>query len=940
MQVNAHIERLHRKSAPSDKSFREIEEQLLGLDPQTIATTRWRGESLSKLDAGVIQEARELLGHIGHFEDLFLRRHSSPWLTTALGDGDSPNEALDTARAIAHECLPSLMRAMVLVGGACALSLSATLTHVTDTLAVAETLAAALSPLSEKVLAENVDSLLRDFAPASRGKWAGLWAICTNSAFRKARARARLVYKEPRVSMRRLYSDLTRFRESVVQWRLQSGLDSPPTADLTKLRNAALRLHSELARFAALIPLERTTQLTLTDLMRLFESLAADAETPLRLSALRQMEGQLSNVGLDHFVAELKERKSPSFSWEGMLNHAWFSSCREAVLAKSPELAAFHGRHHDHVVADLRSSDRKRRNLAAQRVRRAHAERAIATMNRCPEQEAFIRRECQKRSRLKPLRQLVTQAPDVLLALTPCWMASPLSVSQLIPGDRQYFDVCIFDEASQVLPQDAVTAIVRARQIVVAGDRHQLPPTPFFADGGGEDDANEEEHSTSGFESLLDVVSSVAHDRMLKWHYRSADERLIAFSNKHIYDGQLVTFPGVGGESVISHVLVKRETSDVGVDSDAAEVERVVDLILEHATTRAHESLGVIAMGLTHARRIEALLKKRRKDRSDLESFWSAHERKPFFVKNLERVQGDERDAIILSVGYGRQRAGRLLHNFGPLNQEGGERRFNVAVTRACRRMTIVSTFGHYDMDPDRASGRGVELLRLYLEYAASGGHELKEARDGFVPLNAFELDIFDALSARKISLLPQWGASGYRIDMVAQHPERPGRFVLAIECDGASYHSSPTARDRDRLRQEHLESLGWRFLRIWSTDWFTRRDSEIERAVEAYQSAVAAASLPAAGQPHGTENDSKGRTESSAVHPGRGPKPHLPKPTSIRDYSDEQLDRLVLWVRSDQLLRSDEELTDDVMKELPFARRGALIDDAIRRALGRTRPG
>ncbi|NES18661.1 MAG: hypothetical protein F6K41_06950 [Symploca sp. SIO3E6] len=208
-------------------------------------------------------------------------------------------------------------------------------------------------------------------------------------------------------------------------------------------------------------------------------------------------------------------------------------------------------------------------------------------------------------------------------------------------------------------------------------------------------------------------------------------------------------------------------------------------------------------------------------------------------MKNIERVQGDERDAIILSVGYGKDCSGKLPYRFGPLLTEGGERRLNVSITRARRRMTLVSSFDHHDMNPDRSRARGVELLRLYLQYAASQGKILGDTGYSGIPLNPFEADIYDRLTAKGIPLLPQWGVSRYRIDLVAQHPQKPGCFVLAIECDGASYHSSPTARDRDRLRQQQLEALGWRFHRIWSVDWFMRREEEIKRAVTAFQAAL-----------------------------------------------------------------------------------------------------
>ena len=228
-------------------------------------------------------------------------------------------------------------------------------------------------------------------------------------------------------------------------------------------------------------------------------------------------------------------------------------------------------------------------------------------------------------------------------------------------------------------------------------------------------------------------------------------------------------------------------------------------------------------MGIAHARRVEAAVDQAVQDRPELADFFDPKRAKRFFVKNLERVQGDERDAIVLTVGYGKDESGRLPYRFGPLLSDGGERRLNVAITRARRRMTVVSSFSHLDMDPSRSKARGVELLRAYLEYAASGGSRLARVGGTAVPLNDFEQSVHDALVKRGIELIPQWGASQYRIDLVAKHPRRPGEFVLAIECDGATNHSGGTARERDRLRQQHLEALGWRFHRIWSTDWLPR---------------------------------------------------------------------------------------------------------------------
>jgi len=327
-------------------------------------------------------------------------------------------------------------------------------------------------------------------------------------------------------------------------------------------------------------------------------------------------------------------------------------------------------------------------------------------------------------------------------------------------------------------------------------------------------------------------------------------------------------------------------------------------------------------------------------DHAELTTFFDSSRSERFFVKNLERVQGDERDAIIISVGYGKDRAGNLPLRFGPLIPEGGRRRLNVAITRARRKLTTVSSFSHLDIDPTRVRpGCGVELLRNYLQYASSNGRRLGDAEVTGEPLNAFEAEVFDCLSAKGLKLIPQMGASQFRIDMVAEHPEKPGRYVLAIECDGASYHSSYTARDRDRLRQQQLENLGWRFHRIWSTDWFMRKEEEVQRAIRAFQEAVHfAGNLDrgvAANNPSG--NGNRGNHTSGA--PKRGPRPSIPIRTTIADYSQTELAQLVRWIASDGQLRTDEQIVDEMVAALGFSRRGKRIETAIHRAIVCWRP-
>lgn len=622
---------------------------------------------------------------------------------------------------------------------------------------------------------------------------------------------------------------------------------------------------------------------------------------------------------------------------------------RQVAIA-DPRIGAFDGALHHQNVDDFRRLDTRHIAGTAARVKRACAERLTRARDEFRDQSLLVEAQAARQRGHKPIRELFADAPEVLTALKPCWAMSPLLVSQLLPGDVPYFDVVVFDEASQVLPADAVPALLRARRAVVAGDDRQLPPTSFFTAALTEDDEETEQADlafTSGFESILDTLAPLLRMRMLIWHYRSHDERLIAFSNLHLYDRALTTFPGISGDECLEHVLVTQPPGVGGQeDSSSAEVQVVVERVLEHARTRPNESLGVISMGIKHANRISEALRRARTADPRFEAFFDETLEEAFFVKNLERVQGDERDAIILSVGYGKTADGRLLYRFGPLLQQGGQRRLNVAITRAKQRMTLVSSFAHTDMDPDRSPAEGIRLLAGYLEYAASRGRSLGPATLATPKLNPFEISVRDALTAAEIPLVPQYGASGYRIDFAARHPTKPGRMVLAIECDGASYHAAPTARDRDRLRQDQLEVLGWSFHRIWSTEWFRNQEAEVTTAVDAYRQAVAAADELDAAPPadrvlvHRTTDEAGTSPGAStlATVPVRGPKPPVPPGLPIDQYTQRELVAIVRWIESDTLLRTEDQVLAEVMRVLGFQRRGSRIVAAIQQAIAQAR--
>ncbi len=948
--LKKHVERMHARRSPAGMSVYALQGRLLRIPEGAHSSVRWRGESLDRLDATRADAVELLLTEAGGFKGLFLWDDPSPWARAKLLDGRQVQGAVDCASGLARVGWPGFEKALSALSTASGLRTPGTLREAEDLVKLVEGVTGTLSQYREDIFEQDLEFLEGAMTPAAHGPLIAVWSWFVKSEYRRARRKLRQLRRERNARGPRLLVEARTAAGQLRRWRaLRTGESSPRgTQELQNARVALNSLFTEIDKLAFYLGRDDLRGLQLDALGGLVRGLAQDAVTPYRLPRVWAIERELKNHGVEALVADLRTRKPDAELWLGAFEHAWLSSCLDRARWEDPELAGFNGSTHQQFVEEFCRLDRELLKLAAARVRRSHGERVIDTMNKHRDQAALVEREAAKKTRHLPLRRLFVEAPDVLAVVRPCWMASPLSVSQLIPSDRVYFDVVLFDEASQVLPEDAVCSILRARQSVVAGDQRQLPPTTFFV--AGEDDLEGvdevEVPPTAGFESVLDLMTGFLQPPWtLEWHYRSSDESLIAFSNRHIYRGSLITFPGPGGPPVVTHEMVPINAAQDGQEESAPlEVRRVAELVIQHASQRPDETLGVIALGIKHARRVEAAIEDAIKNRADLDEFFDQAKEERFFVKNLERVQGDERDAVILTIGAGKDRAGRVdYRQFGPLNGEGGERRLNVAVTRARRRMTLVSSFNHHDVDAERAK-HGVRLLRLYLEYAASNGRHLSEDGETSIPLNPFELDVFDALSREGLDLAPQWGVSGYRIDMVAKHPKRPGQFVLAIECDGASYHSMPTVRDRDRLRQQHLERLGWRFLRIWSTDWFMRRDEEIARVRNAYDAALNAADRGSDGRATGVRgrNQSEDRgirgSGNDARAPRRGPQPTVPRRTKIEEFKPRELDRLVAWIKSDGRLRTDEEIVEEMLELLGFERRGKNIEAGIRDAINRMR--
>ena len=541
----------------------------------------------------------------------------------------------------------------------------------------------------------------------------------------------------------------------------------------------------------------------------------------------------------------------------------------------------------------------------------------------------ILQRETQKKRRHMSLRRLFSEIPSVLQRLKPCIMMSPLSVSTFLQSDELRFDLVIFDEASQVFPWDAIGAIYRGSQLIVAGDEKQLPPTNFF--NRGDLDSDEDEEDISDFESILSLCKSInMPNKRLRWHYRSRREPLIAFSNRHFYGGDLVTFPSVrdaSGDAVRLELVPNGRWIN---RKNIPEAERVADLVIAHHRDRPETSLGVIAFNASQQQAIEDVIYERRRSDPAIDALFDVGLTESLFVKNLENVQGDERDVIFLSMGYAFNEAGKFLKNFGPLTKGGGERRLNVAVTRAREEIVFVASVRAADMDLSGSKSEGSLLLKSYLEYAERGvdslGRESAAVADDCE--SPFEAEVAEALIRRGLKPVPQVGCGGFRIDLALQHPTQPGEFCLGIECDGATYHSSKTARDRDRLRQSVLENLGWTLVRIWSTDWVRSPERQIDRILAAYEIAVSSSSKVSSHL--GKSNHATGEDDDLQPHYVEQPQPSGHTFSNIDDVPDGQIRASALVV----VVRAGATDWDDLVKltarELGFARTGRKIRDRI----------
>ncbi len=588
-------------------------------------------------------------------------------------------------------------------------------------------------------------------------------------------------------------------------------------------------------------------------------------------STVQSLRAKLKRCGLTNFIEDVVNHPLPASPLEDIFYKKYLEQWLTQACLQFPSiLTNFDDQYHLRNIASFRQLDQTCLKINQYRLcekifqMRPKGSSLLADAKSL--EENILQREIHKKRNIMPLRKLFSQTISFVTAIKPCFMMSPLSVANFLPIEdfAGYFDLVIFDEASQICPEDAIGAIARGKQLIVVGDERQLPPTRFFNASMGDGTVGEGDVDDS-FDSILDQCCTIGMpEAMLNWHYRSRKEGLIAYSNQHFYGNRLNTFPdllrtGTANASTVDllpsiefHHVINGIYDTGKTRKNRIEARVVAKAIVRHyqnnVANKTDFSLGIVTFSEAQKEAVEEELEALYKEDPEYETLVKSFVDEPLFIKNIENVQGDERDFIFFSIGYGHSPSGRLILNFGPLNKMGGERRLNVAITRARFHVKIYCSFLPGEVDPKRVASKGTQLLFGYLEFAKSGKLYDPTQIIGLLQQkfeNDLEKEVYTALEKLGYGMDTQVGCSGYHVDIAIINPTDPARYLLGIECDGAPYSTSKTARDRDRLRHQVLEGLGWHLYHVWSLHWMSNKEEVIKQIKTLVDKLVAGVAVP-----------------------------------------------------------------------------------------------
>jgi hypothetical protein len=960
--LREYCEALHRPREPWGTTAYDSMVAVVDAPAQVRTAALIPMDALMRLDNAALTVIREQLREYADLDGLNIGEDDSAWYDSTVATRKDAEFLATTVIDLKEAGLPVLRdtatRAAVEVG----LVGPQTTAECFETVTLLNTVGSTLDRFKPEIWHAPLDDMV---TATSDRPWRVAPGRTGLLARRQLRRQARELLRDPR-DRARLAEAVRDARDQLAAWRERAHDGRLPRIG-AHLASANIAVEAVGERLATLIEANpRTASLAgmpIPDAAELLSALAADQEHLLAIPRLTELAGELSAAGLDDVLEVLRDWRMSPEHVAAAFDYARHRSVLEAWRAADPVLRSFDPAEHEQLVDAFRGSDAAALRAAVGRVRVARARRYAAAAAEYAGQAAVV--ESGEHGPRTP-RELLVAAPDVALAAVPCWLMSPLVVATVLPT-RQLFDVVIIEQAGRLPVAQAVPSLARAARVVVVGDEQELSAAPFTTAVEPDIEPDEppafpaERPAVSVFEALGPKLPAAT----LGTNYRARDDRLVAFSARTAYQGGLVALPGVRGPSPLHHELVEVSPGDEPVDTASAEVGRVVELVLEHARTRPHQSLGVITLGSRHASRINDALRQALIRSPDAARFVREDREEAFFVKDVERAFGDVRDAVILSIGYGRSVDGRVLYRFGPLDRPGGNRLLTAAIAAARERLTVISAFAVDDLSPRRLTTPGAQALRDFLAYVEATA---KLGIDDHALDDPLEAVLADRLRAAGIDVVVGHGGAAARVSLVARHPSRNDRLVLAVDTDGAAYAAQPTVRDRDRLRPEQLTRLGWTVHRVWSTAWLDDPQAETERLIAAYQRAVgvadaldwaeaAALADDVAGMPEdetgqdhaqdgaapgedGQEStDSEGQPEQPTVV-ARQPRPRIAAGRPVGAYTRRELAALARWVESDGQARTEAEAVTEVARELGLPDRAPRAEDSLRHAVRVARAG
>ena len=955
---------LHRAREPWGTSAYDAMVALVEAPPQARTAATISVEALRTLDDAALERIRAHLREFADLEGLTLGEESA-WYGSVVHTRDDAEALAGTVVDLLATGMPALRdsatRAAVEVG----LSGPKTTAECFATVTLLNMVGATLDRFGPDVWAAPLDDMV--VATADRTLRALHGSTLGPFTRRRLRRQARELLRDPR-DRAGLHDALVAASDQLASWRDRSRDGRPPRlgAHLTTANIAVQAVGERLAMLIEANP--RTAELTelpIADSVDRLADLAADKKHLFAIPRLSELAGELSAAGLDDLIEVLRERRMSPIRVVAAFDYARNRSLLEAWRDEDAILARFDPADHERLVETFQTADPALLRTAVARVRAARARR-YAEAAQAHEGQAVVVESGERGPRTP--RELLLAAPDVALAAVPCWVMSPLVVASVLPA-RQLFDVVIVEEAGRLPVAHAVPALARAGRVVVVGDGTEMTSGPFVTAAEPEtelaDDLMHLAEAPAG--SLFDALADKLPGATLSTSYRARDDRLVGFQARPDDRAGLLAIPTVRGPAPLLHELVEVDPAgEEPLDSTQAEVGRVVELVLEHARIRRFQSLGVVTLGRRHADRIDDALRRALIRSPDAARFIREDREEPFFVKDVERALGDVRDAVILSVGYGRSVDGRVLYRFGVLDRPGGDRLLMAAIAAARERLTVVSAFGADDLSPRRLTTAGALALRDVL--ARADAADL--VGDDEPADDALEAAIGDRMRAAGIDVVVCLGHDVARLPLAARHPTRKNRLVLAVETDGPTYAAQPTVRDRDRLRPEQMARLGWAVHRVWSTAWIDDPDKETERLLAAYERAVAAADAydwaeaaaladDVVGMPDDS-TDREGEAVEKAASDGdqdpesadgeaepalatpneRGQRPRIAPGRSVGSYTRRELAAMARWVDADGRSRTEAEAITEIAHELGLPDRAPRAEDSLRHAVRVARAG